>query len=123
VWLSELLRPAAATLRVPRRPAPSSATSATEAWRSEASETSAALSRTRPYSWDPLDSVLCPRHSGWRGSPGNGPAAGHVLQGSRSVYFADDTDVNPEIAELSGVDLALLPVGSFIAGIEEMPFH
>ena len=27
-------------------------------------------------------------------------AVGHVLQGSRSVYFADDTDVNPEIAEL-----------------------
>jgi hypothetical protein len=52
----------------------------------------------------------------------NGPAVGHVLQGSRSVYFADDTDVNPEIAELSGVDLALLPVASFIAGIEEMPF-
>src|SRR5439155_928211 len=49
------------------------------------------------------------RHSGSRGTPGmNGPALGYVLQGSRSVYFAGDTDVYPEMAELSGVDVALM---------------
>jgi len=54
------------------------------------------------------------RHSGSRGTPGmNGPALGYVLQGSRSVYFAGDTDVYPEMAELSGVEVALLPVAGW----------
>jgi L-ascorbate metabolism protein UlaG (beta-lactamase superfamily) len=54
------------------------------------------------------------RHSGSRGTPGmKGPALGYVLQGSRSVYFAGDTDVYPEMAELSGVDVALLPVAGW----------
>jgi L-ascorbate metabolism protein UlaG (beta-lactamase superfamily) len=51
-------------------------------------------------------------HSGFR--PPFGPTAealGYVLsEGSESVYFAGDTDVFPEMADLAGVDLALLPV-------------
>jgi L-ascorbate metabolism protein UlaG (beta-lactamase superfamily) len=51
-------------------------------------------------------------HSGFR--PPFGPSAdavGYVLlHGSESVYFAGDTDVFPQMAELAGVDLALLPV-------------
>jgi L-ascorbate metabolism protein UlaG (beta-lactamase superfamily) len=43
----------------------------------------------------------------------SGPALGYVLQGSRSVYFAGDTDIYPEMAELSGVDVALLPVAGW----------
>ena len=38
-------------------------------------------------------------------------AVGYVFeQGSESVYFAGDTDMFPAMAELAGVDLALLPV-------------
>jgi L-ascorbate metabolism protein UlaG (beta-lactamase superfamily) len=51
-------------------------------------------------------------HSGFR--PPFGPTAdavGYVLeQGNESVYFAGDTDIFPEMADLAGVDLALLPV-------------
>jgi L-ascorbate metabolism protein UlaG (beta-lactamase superfamily) len=51
-------------------------------------------------------------HSGFR--PPFGPTAdalGYVLEhGSESVYFAGDTDVFPEMSDLQGVDLALLPV-------------
>jgi L-ascorbate metabolism protein UlaG (beta-lactamase superfamily) len=43
----------------------------------------------------------------------SGPALGYVLRGSRSVYFAGDTDLYPEMAELSGVDVALLPVAGW----------
>jgi L-ascorbate metabolism protein UlaG (beta-lactamase superfamily) len=40
-----------------------------------------------------------------------GDPVGYVLSGSRSVYFAGDTDLFPEMAQLSGqVDVALLPV-------------
>jgi L-ascorbate metabolism protein UlaG (beta-lactamase superfamily) len=40
-----------------------------------------------------------------------GDPVGFVLSGSRSVYFAGDTDLFPEMAQLSGqVDVALLPV-------------
>jgi L-ascorbate metabolism protein UlaG (beta-lactamase superfamily) len=35
---------------------------------------------------------------------------GHVIQGSRSVYFAGDTDVFDGMAELAPVDVALLPI-------------
>lgn len=35
---------------------------------------------------------------------------GFVLTGSRSVYFAGDTDLYPEMAELAPVDVALLPI-------------
>jgi L-ascorbate metabolism protein UlaG (beta-lactamase superfamily) len=51
-------------------------------------------------------------HSGFR--PPFGPTAdavGYVFeQGNESVYFAGDTDLFPEMADLEGVDLALLPV-------------
>ncbi len=51
-------------------------------------------------------------HSGFR--PPFGPTAdalGYVFElGSESVYFAGDTDIFPEMADLAGVDLALLPV-------------
>lgn len=51
-------------------------------------------------------------HSGFR--PPFGPTAdalGYVLEhGSESVYFAGDTDMFPEMKDLEGVDLALLPV-------------
>lgn len=54
------------------------------------------------------------RHSGSRGTPGmSGPALGYVLEGSESVYFAGDTDLGPEMAESSGVDVALLPVAGW----------
>lgn len=43
-----------------------------------------------------------------------GPAAdpvGYLVAGSRSVYFAGDTDLDPTMAELRGsVDVALLPI-------------
>jgi L-ascorbate metabolism protein UlaG (beta-lactamase superfamily) len=40
-----------------------------------------------------------------------GDPVGYVLSGSRSVYFAGDTDLFPEMAQLSGlIDVALLPV-------------
>jgi len=54
------------------------------------------------------------QHSGSRGTPRmSGPALGYLLQGSLSVYFAGDTDIFPEMAELGGVDVALLPVAGW----------
>lgn len=51
-------------------------------------------------------------HSGFR--PPFGPSAdalGYVLErDEESVYFAGDTDIFAEMAELAGVDVALLPV-------------
>lgn len=35
---------------------------------------------------------------------------GFVIRGSQSAYFAGDTDLFDEMAELTGIDLALLPV-------------
>ena len=51
-------------------------------------------------------------HSGFRPPFGpNAEAVGFVFEeGGESVYFAGDTDVFDEMADLSGVDLALLPV-------------
>lgn len=52
-------------------------------------------------------------HHGGR-PPGRGrgvPALGYLIEGSRRVYFAGDTDVFPGMADLApGLDLALLPV-------------
>jgi L-ascorbate metabolism protein UlaG (beta-lactamase superfamily) len=45
-----------------------------------------------------------------------GPVArplGYVLRGARSVYFAGDTDLFAEMADLAPVDLALLPVAGY----------
>jgi L-ascorbate metabolism protein UlaG (beta-lactamase superfamily) len=41
------------------------------------------------------------------------PAVGFVLRGSRSVYFAGDTDLFPGMARLDPLDVALLPVGGW----------
>ena len=50
-------------------------------------------------------------HDGYR--PPLGPQAealGYVIEGSRSLYFAGDTDLFPAMGDLVGVDLALLPI-------------
>ena len=55
-------------------------------------------------------------HSGHRWGPRStrGPQAramGHVIEGAgRRVYAAGDTDLFPEMADLTGLDVALLPV-------------
>jgi L-ascorbate metabolism protein UlaG (beta-lactamase superfamily) len=51
-------------------------------------------------------------HSGFRPPLGpTAPALGYVVRGSRSVYFAGDTDLFEGMADLGGpVDVALLPV-------------
>jgi L-ascorbate metabolism protein UlaG (beta-lactamase superfamily) len=53
-------------------------------------------------------------HDGRRrpGGP-RGPALGYVLRGSRSVYFAGDTDLFAGMAALAPLDLALLPVAGW----------
>jgi L-ascorbate metabolism protein UlaG (beta-lactamase superfamily) len=38
------------------------------------------------------------------------PAVGFLIEGSRRVYFAGDTDVFPGMADLAPLDVALLPV-------------
>jgi L-ascorbate metabolism protein UlaG (beta-lactamase superfamily) len=53
-------------------------------------------------------------HDASRGPFGvSAPALGYVLRGSRSVYFAGDTDVFDGMAELAGIDVALLPVSGW----------
>lgn len=47
-------------------------------------------------------------HAGGRGR--EGPAVGFLLSGSRRLYFAGDTDLFAGMAELRGVDVALLPI-------------
>jgi L-ascorbate metabolism protein UlaG (beta-lactamase superfamily) len=42
-----------------------------------------------------------------------GPALGYVLRGSRSVYFAGDTDLFSGMAGFAPLDLALLPVAGW----------
>ncbi|MDH5244481.1 MAG: MBL fold metallo-hydrolase [Chloroflexota bacterium] len=51
-------------------------------------------------------------HSGFRPPLGpTAPALGYVIRGSRSVYFAGDTDLFEGMADLGGpIDLALIPV-------------
>ena len=50
-------------------------------------------------------------HSGFRPPLGpTAPAIGFVLRGSRSVYFAGDTDLCESMWSLGDVDLALIPV-------------
>ena len=46
---------------------------------------------------------------GGRGSRGAG-AVGFLVEGSRRIYFAGDTDLFPGMAELGPVDVALLPI-------------
>jgi L-ascorbate metabolism protein UlaG (beta-lactamase superfamily) len=42
---------------------------------------------------------------------------GYVLRGSRSVYFAGDTDLFDEMSELGPVDVALLPIWGWGPGL------
>ena len=51
-------------------------------------------------------------HPNMRASPiALSPALGYVLTGSQSVYFAGDTDLFPEMAELApDLDVALVPI-------------
>jgi L-ascorbate metabolism protein UlaG (beta-lactamase superfamily) len=53
-------------------------------------------------------------HSGFR--PPFGPAvqaAGYVVEGSGRVYFAGDTGLFPEMEDIEGIDVALLPIGGW----------
>ena len=49
-------------------------------------------------------------HDGRRGTGLRGPALGFVLGGTVCLYFAGDTGLFPGMAQLSTLDLALLPV-------------
>jgi L-ascorbate metabolism protein UlaG (beta-lactamase superfamily) len=49
-------------------------------------------------------------HDGGRRRGREGPAAGFLLEGSRRIYFAGDTDLFKGMGELRGVDVALLPI-------------
>jgi L-ascorbate metabolism protein UlaG (beta-lactamase superfamily) len=54
------------------------------------------------------------RHRGSRGVPWvRGPALGYLVEGPATVYFAGDTDIFQEMAELAGADVALLPVAGW----------
>ncbi len=53
----------------------------------------------------------------WPRGPSANPV-GFVIQGSRTIYFAGDTDLFPAMTELRGlVDLALLPVWGWGRGV------
>ena len=53
-------------------------------------------------------------HDAGRGPFGvRAPAFGYLIEGTRRVYFAGDTDLFPELADLSPLDLALLPVAGW----------
>jgi L-ascorbate metabolism protein UlaG (beta-lactamase superfamily) len=53
-------------------------------------------------------------HEGRRRPGGaRGPAVGYVLRGSRSVYFAGDTDLFAGMAAFAPLDVALLPVAGW----------
>ena len=51
-------------------------------------------------------------HDGSRG-PGASGELGFVIAGSRTVYFAGDTDLFDGLSELGSVDLALIPVAGW----------
>jgi L-ascorbate metabolism protein UlaG (beta-lactamase superfamily) len=54
------------------------------------------------------------RHDGWRPGGPRAAAAGFVVRGGRSVYFAGDTELFEEMATLApGLDVALLPVSGW----------
>jgi L-ascorbate metabolism protein UlaG (beta-lactamase superfamily) len=51
------------------------------------------------------------RHARWPRQPTARPL-GYLIEGSRRLYFAGDTDIYPAMARMAGhVDVALLPVG------------
>jgi L-ascorbate metabolism protein UlaG (beta-lactamase superfamily) len=49
-------------------------------------------------------------HAGSRMRGRTGIAVGYLLEGSKRIYFAGDTDVFAEMADLGPVDVALLPI-------------
>jgi L-ascorbate metabolism protein UlaG (beta-lactamase superfamily) len=51
--------------------------------------------------------------AGYRVGAGKIPSVGYVVAGSRSVYFAGDTDLFPGMGALGPVDVALLPVAGW----------
>jgi len=57
-------------------------------------------------------------HEGSRGPFGaSADALGYIITGSRSVYFAGDTDLFDGMQELAPVDLALLPIWGWGPGL------
>ena len=58
-------------------------------------------------------------HEADRGPLGTkAPSLGYLVKGSRTVYFAGDTDVFPGMAEIGrGLDLALLPIAGWGAKV------
>ena len=60
-------------------------------------------------------SAIFAEHDGCRGPFGPcSPALGYIMEGSRRIYFAGDTDLFPEMEGLgSPLDIALLPVGGW----------
>jgi L-ascorbate metabolism protein UlaG (beta-lactamase superfamily) len=58
-------------------------------------------------------------HDGRRWPRGPAPAPiGFLIRGSRSIYFAGDTDLFPEMADLRGsVDVALIPIWGWGHGV------
>ena len=59
-------------------------------------------------------------HRGGRHFAGDSGTVGYVIAGSRRVYFAGDTDLFEGMEELGeGLDLALLPIWGWGAGIGE----
>jgi L-ascorbate metabolism protein UlaG (beta-lactamase superfamily) len=57
-------------------------------------------------------------HDGSRGPFGaSADPVGYVISGSKSVYFAGDTDLFDEMAELGPVDVALVPIWGWGPGL------
>jgi L-ascorbate metabolism protein UlaG (beta-lactamase superfamily) len=57
-------------------------------------------------------------HDSKRATVWKTPSLGYVVSGSRSVYFAGDTDLFPGLADLAGrVDVALVPVAGWGAKV------
>ncbi len=52
-------------------------------------------------------------HDGGRGPLGASGELGFVVEGSRRIYFAGDTDLFDGLAELGTLDLALIPVAGW----------
>jgi L-ascorbate metabolism protein UlaG (beta-lactamase superfamily) len=56
-------------------------------------------------------SATLAEHGGSRGMFASGPALGYLIQGSRRIYFAGDTDLFPGMAEIGrDLDVALVPI-------------
>ena len=61
----------------------------------------------------PVDVVEADHDGRRRPGGASGPALGFVLRGSRTVYFAGDTDLFAGMADLAPLDVALLPVAGW----------